>query len=89
MSLTGQLALTSHACAATLAGDRNLCRDDLRLDRGQELFRLRKPKPEVGQTCLLIAFETCDLRLRRLPGLKLRHQLDPPNQLRHPLTLVS
>jgi hypothetical protein len=58
------------------------------LDRGQELFR-RKPKPEVGQTCLLIAFEACDLRLRRLPGLELRQQLDPPNQLRHQLTLVS
>jgi hypothetical protein len=71
-----------------LAGDRHLCRDDLRLNRGQELFRLRKTKPEVSQTCLLIAFEACDLRLRCLPSLKLRHQLDPPHQLRHQLTLV-
>ena len=71
-----------------LAGNRHLHRDDLRLDRGHELFRLGKTKPEVGQACLLIAFEARDLHLRRLPGLKLRHQLDPPHQLRHQLTLV-
>jgi putative transposase len=48
----------------------------------------RKTKSEVGQACLLIAFEACDLHLRRLPGLKPRHQVDPPHQLWHPLTLV-
>ena len=71
-----------------LAGDPHLRRDDLRLDRGHELLRLSETKPEVGQACLLIAFEACDFHLRRLPGLQLRHQLDPPHQLRHQLTLV-
>jgi hypothetical protein len=71
-----------------LAGDRHLRRDDLRLDRGHELFRLGETKPEVGRTGLLIAFEACDLHLRRLPGAKLRHQFDPPNQFHHRLTLV-
>ena len=71
-----------------LAGDRHLCRDDLRLDRGRQLFRLGETKPEVGQASLLIALEACDLDLRRLSGLQLRHQLHPPHQLRHQLTLV-
>ena len=71
-----------------LAGDRHLRRDDLRLDRSHELFRLGETKPGVGQTGLLIAFEASDLDLRRLPGLQLRHQLDPPYQPRHQLTLV-
>jgi hypothetical protein len=70
------------------AGDRHLRRHDLRLDRGHELFRLSEMKPEVGHTCLLIAFEACDFHLRRLPGLQLRHKFDPPYQLRHQLTLV-
>jgi hypothetical protein len=87
MSLAGQLALTSHARAAMLACDRHLRRDDLRLDRGHELFRLGETKPEVGQTGLFIAFEACDFHLR-LPGLQLRYKFDPPNQLRHQLTLV-
>jgi hypothetical protein len=62
-----------------LAGNHHLCRDNLRLDRGREMFRLSETKPEVGQTGLLIAFKACDLDLRRLPGLQLRHQLDPPH----------
>jgi hypothetical protein len=69
--------------AATLAGDRDLCRDNLRLDRGCQPFCLRKAKPEIAQTGLLIAFDACDLDLRRLPGLQLRHQFDPPHQFRH------
>jgi hypothetical protein len=64
------------------------CREDLRLDCGHELFRISETKPEVGQVCLLVAFEARDFRLRRLPGRQLRHQPDPPNQLRHLLTLV-
>ena len=79
MSLAGQLAVTSRACAAMLAGDRYLGRDDLRLDRDHELFRLSETKLEVGQPCLLIAFEACDFHLHRLPGHQLRHQLDPPH----------
>ena len=71
-----------------LAGNRHLHRDDLRLDRGHELFRLGETKPEVGQAWLLIAFEARNLHLRRLPGFKLRHQLDSPHQLWHQLTLV-
>ncbi len=55
-----------------LAGDRRLCGDNLHLDRGHELFRLSETKPEVGQTGLPIAFEACDLYLRRLPGLQRR-----------------
>jgi hypothetical protein len=43
------------------------------------MFRLSEAEPEVGQTGLLIAFEACDLDLRRLSGLQLRHQLDPPH----------
>ena len=88
MSLAGQLVLTSHARAAMLPGDRHLRRDDLRLDRSHELFRLGETEPEVGQTGLLIAFEACDLHLRRLPGAKLRYQLDPPHQFYDQLTLV-
>ena len=37
---------------------------------------------------VLIAFNACDLDLRRLPGLQLRYQFDPPHQFRHQLTLV-
>jgi hypothetical protein len=88
MSLAGQDAPASDACAAMLAGNRHLCRDNLSLDRGCQPFCFRETKPEVGQTCLLIVFEARDLNLRRLPGLKLRHQLDPPHQLWPPLTLV-
>jgi hypothetical protein len=88
MSLAGQEAPASDARAAILAGNRHLCRDDLRLDPGCQPFCLRETKPDVDQTCLLIAFKVCDLHLRRLPGLKLRHQLDPPHQLWHQLTLV-
>jgi hypothetical protein len=88
MALAGQLALTSHTCAAMLTGDHHLCRDDLRLDRGYKMFRLSETKPEVGQTGPLIALEACDLDLRRLSGLHLRHQLHPPHQPRHQLTLV-
>ncbi len=33
---------------------------------------------QIGQTGLLIIFEACDLHLRRLPGLQLRHQLETP-----------
>ena len=54
-----------------LAGDRQLRRDDLRLDRGHELFRLGETKPEVCKAGLLIALEACDLHFRRLPGAKL------------------
>ena len=79
MSLAGQEAPTSDAWAAILTGNRQLCRNDLRLDRRRELFRLGKPETEVGQACLLSAFEACDLHLRRVPSLKLRHQLDPPH----------
>jgi hypothetical protein len=89
MSLAGQDAPASDACAAMLTGDRHLCRHDLRLDRGCQTFCLGETKPEVGQACMLIAFEACDLDLRRLPGLKLRHQPDPPHQLWHQLTLVT
>ena len=56
-----------------LACDRHLRRDDLRLDRGHELFRLGETKPEVGQACLLSAFDACHLNLRRLPGCKFGH----------------
>ena len=69
-----------------LAGDRHLCGDDLRLDRGCQPFCLVETKPEVGQTRLLIAFEARDLDLRCLPGLKLRHQLDPSHQLSCPFS---
>jgi hypothetical protein len=69
-------------------GDRRLCRDDLRLEGGGELLRLSKPEPEVGQASRLIAFAACDLDLRRLPGLQLRHQLDSLHQFRHQPTLA-
>ena len=88
MALAGQLALASHACAAMLAGDHHLCRDDLRLDRSHQMFRLSEMKPEIGQASPLIALEACDLDLRRLSGLQLRHQLHPPHQPRHQPTLV-
>jgi hypothetical protein len=71
-----------------LTGDRHLCRDDLRLKGGGELLRLCETQPEVGQVNLLIAFDACNLDLRCLPGLQLRHQLDPPHQFRHQLTLA-
>ena len=64
-------------------------RYDLRLEGGGQLFRLFETKTEVGQARLLIAFDACDLDRHRFPGLQLRHQLDPPHQLRHRLTLVS
>jgi hypothetical protein len=51
-----------------------------RLEGGGELLRLCETEPEVGQASLLIAFDACDLDLRRLPVLQLRHQLDPPHQ---------
>jgi hypothetical protein len=70
-----------------LTGDRHLCRDDLRLEGRGELLRLCKTQPKVGQVSLLIAFDACDLDLRRIPGLQLRYQLDPPHQFRHQLTL--
>jgi hypothetical protein len=69
-------------------GNRHLCRHDLRLDRGCQPFRLGETKPEAGKARMLIAFEAGDLDLRRLSGLKLRHQPDPPHQLWHQLTLV-
>jgi hypothetical protein len=34
-----------------LTGDRHLCRDNLRLEGGGELFRLGETEPEVGQAC--------------------------------------
>jgi hypothetical protein len=71
-----------------LTGDRHLCRDNLRLEGGGELLRLSETEPEIGQASLLIAFNACHLDLRRLSGLPLRHQLDPPHQFRHQLTLV-
>jgi hypothetical protein len=71
-----------------LTADRHLCRDDFRLEGGGELLRLCETEPEVGQASLLIAFDACDLDLRRLPGLQLPHQLDPPHQFRHQPTLV-
>jgi hypothetical protein len=71
-----------------LTSDRHLCRDDLCLEGGGELLRLCETEPEVGQASLLTAFDACDLDLRRHPGLQLRHQLDPPHQFRHQLTLV-
>jgi hypothetical protein len=58
------------------------------LDRGCQLFRLRETKPEAGEASLLIAFDACDLDLRRFPGIKLRHQLDPPYLLCHQLLLA-
>jgi hypothetical protein len=70
-----------------LTGDRDLCWDDLCLEGGSELLRLCETKPEVGQASLLIAFDACDLDLHRLPGLQLRHQVDPPHQLRQQPTL--
>ena len=57
MALAGQDVPASEACAAILAGNRHLCHDDLRLDRGCQPLCLRETKPKVGQTCLLIAFE--------------------------------
>ena len=42
----------------------------------------------VSQAYLHITFEMGDLDLRRLPALKFRHQLHPPHQLWHQLTLV-
>ena len=71
-----------------LTGDHHLCRDELRLEGGGKLLRLYETEPEVGQASPLIAFDACDLDLRRLPGLQLRHQFDPPHQFRHQLTLV-
>jgi hypothetical protein len=88
MSLAGQLPPASRTGAAMLTGDRHLCRDDRRLEGGGELLSLCETEPEVGQARLLIAFDVRDLDLRRLPGLQLRHQLDPPHQLRHQLTLI-
>jgi hypothetical protein len=67
MSLAGQAAPTSDACAAILAGNRHLCRHDLRLDRGGQPFCLPETKPEVGHACLLVALKMGDLDLRRLP----------------------
>jgi hypothetical protein len=71
-----------------LTGNRHLCRDDLCLEGGGELLRLCETKPEVGQASLPIAFDACDLDFCRLPGLQLPHQLDPPHQFHHQLTLV-
>jgi hypothetical protein len=86
MSLAGQFALTRTCDDARLRP--SPVPDGLRLGRGHELFCLGETKPEVGQTGLLIAFQACDLHLRRLPGAKLRYQLDPPHQFYHKLTLV-
>jgi hypothetical protein len=84
--LTGQHVPTNRTGTATLTGDHHLSRHDLRLDRGCQLFRLHETKSEAGQAWLPIAFDACNLKLRRFPGIKLRHQLDPPYQVCHPLT---
>jgi hypothetical protein len=88
MSLAGQPAPASRTGAVVLTGDRDLCRDDLRLQDEGELLRLGETEPEVGQTSLLIAFDACHLDLRRLSGLQRHHQPDPHTQFRHQLTLV-
>jgi hypothetical protein len=46
---------------------------------GSQLLRFGETEPEVRQTSLLIACDACDLDL---------HRLDPPHQLRQPLTLI-
>jgi hypothetical protein len=71
-----------------LTADRHPCRDDLRLEGRGEPLRLRKPETEAGQVNLLVAFDTCELDLSPLPGLQLRHQLDPPHKFRRQLTLA-
>jgi hypothetical protein len=87
MTLTGQNASARLARATTLANDRYLRRDHLRLERGCELLGLRKPKPEVGQADLLIALKARDLHLCRQARLQFRNQLHSPHQIRHQLTL--
>jgi predicted transposase YbfD/YdcC len=55
---------------------------------GGELFRLGKPETEVGQASLPVAFEACNLHLRRRARLQFRDQLHVPNHLPHQLILV-
>jgi hypothetical protein len=55
--------------------------------RAEVPLRLCETELKVAQAGLLIAFDACGLDLRRLPGLQLGHQLDPPHQLRHQRTL--
>jgi hypothetical protein len=86
MTFAGQHPPAGRTDMPMFTSGRHLRWDDLRLDRGSQLFRLGETKSEVGQACLLSAFDACDLNLRRLPGLKLRHQLHAPHQVCHPLT---
>ena len=88
MALAGQHASANLARAATLPHHGHLRRDHLGLKYGCELLDLREPEPEVGQAGLLIALEAGDLHLRRQAGFQFRHQLHPPHQLWHRLTLV-
>lgn len=73
--------------ALTRRGDLN--RHDLGLKRRCQLLRLGQPKSKISQASLLIALDAGHLSLRHDPRPKLRHQLHPPHQLRHPPTLVS
>ena len=84
----GQHASANLARAATLPHHGHLRRDHLGLKRRCELLRLREPEPELGQAGMLIALEAGDLHLRRQAGFQFRHQLHPPHQLWHRLTLV-
>jgi hypothetical protein len=51
ISLTGQLARTSHACTAMLAGDRNLCRDDLPWIAAKSCFAASRSPRSARPAC--------------------------------------
>jgi hypothetical protein len=61
----------------------HLRRHDLRLQRRNELLRLGEPKSEVRQASFLIALDASHLSLGHHTRPQFRHQLHPPNQLRH------
>jgi hypothetical protein len=61
----------------------HLRRHDLRLKHRNELLRLGGPKSKVRQASFLIALDASHLGLRHHTRPQFRHQLHPPNQLRH------
>jgi hypothetical protein len=83
VALAGQQASAGNAGATARTHRSHLCWHDLRLKRRNELLRLGEPKSKLRQPSFLIALDASHLGLRHHTRAHFRHQLHPPNQLRH------
>jgi hypothetical protein len=89
VTFAGQYAAAAHAGATTFTQMGHLCRHHLSLQRCRDLLGLFEPQTQLGQVSVFITFDPGDFRLRRHARLQFCNQLHPPQQLHHPLTLVT